>query len=273
MSNNPKLSIITINLNNNEGLEKTLQSLFNKQDNHDFESIVIDGESADGSIDTIKKYKEKISYWVSEPDKGIYHAMNKGILQANGEYLLFLNSGDYLADNILQSIYQYLGTTDIVYGNITATVQNKPILWTYPSKLSAAYLIQRSLGHPASFIKKDLFKGNLYDENYNIISDWIFFFKSIIMNNCTTRYVNINVCTFDTCGISSNEVKVKEEKERFLTSYFPPLLYEALIKYVAYDKFNLNDIILQIGKSHRYQKRIRPFILLSYKLNRLFSKH
>ena len=86
-----KLSIITINLNNAAGLRKTIQSVVN-QTYIDFEYIIIDGFSSDGSIEVIKEYADRINYWVSEPDRGIYNAMNKGILKTSGEYIHFLNS-------------------------------------------------------------------------------------------------------------------------------------------------------------------------------------
>ena len=93
-----KFSIITINYNNCEGLRRTIESVVN-QTCHDFEYIIIDGGSTDGSVDVIKQYADQIDYWVSEPDKGIYNAMNKGVAVAKGEYCLFLNSGDSLHNN------------------------------------------------------------------------------------------------------------------------------------------------------------------------------
>ena len=92
----PQLSIITINRNDAKGLEHTLKSVWKMQTFKDFEHIIIDGASCDGSVDVIKKYATKLAYWISEPDKGVYNAMNKGIVKAQGEYLLFLNSGDWL---------------------------------------------------------------------------------------------------------------------------------------------------------------------------------
>src|SRR4051812_22804100 len=94
----PRLSIITINYNNVSGLRKTVESVVN-QTSQDFEYIVIDGGSTDGSVDVLKQYAKKIKYWISEPDKGIYNAQNKGILKATGEYCHFINSGDYLVKN------------------------------------------------------------------------------------------------------------------------------------------------------------------------------
>ena len=113
---NPKLSIITINLNNAAGLRKTIESVVN-QTFTDYEYLIIDGGSTDGSVEVIKEFADKITYWVSEPDKGIYNAMNKGILKARGEYLQFLNSGDWLVDNeVLFRVFSLNHFEDILYG-------------------------------------------------------------------------------------------------------------------------------------------------------------
>jgi len=111
----PKLSIITVNLNNAEGLRKTIESVVT-QTFTDFEYIIIDGGSTDGSVEIIKLYADKITYWVSEPDKGIYNGMNKGIMVAKGEYCQFLNSGDWLVnENVLKEVF---ADVDIVYGDL-----------------------------------------------------------------------------------------------------------------------------------------------------------
>ena len=93
----PKFSIITVNYNNLEGLKKTVESVKN-QTYQKFEYIVIDGGSYDGSLEFIKDNESLLDYWVSEPDSGVYQAMNKGIEKATGEYLLFLNSGDHFCN-------------------------------------------------------------------------------------------------------------------------------------------------------------------------------
>jgi glycosyltransferase involved in cell wall biosynthesis len=114
----PKLSIITINYNNVKGLEKTINSVVNQSYN-DFEYIIIDGGSTDGSVDIIKKHENKIVFWVSEPDNGIYDALNKGVKHSNGEYLLFLNGDDCLIDDaILQKISYHLEFKDLIYFDI-----------------------------------------------------------------------------------------------------------------------------------------------------------
>ena len=114
----PTLTIITINLNNSIGLRKTIESVISQTYN-DFEYLIIDGGSIDGSVDVIKEYADRISYWFSEPDKGIYNAMNKGILKAKGQYLQFLNSGDYLVNkNVIENVFHELPDCDLLYGNI-----------------------------------------------------------------------------------------------------------------------------------------------------------
>ena len=102
-----KISIITINLNNVSGLENTLSSV-RAQTFRDFEQIVVDGGSSDGSVDVIRANSDWIAQWISEPDSGIYNAMNKGVRMASGDYLLFLNSGDCLASpKVLENVFQH----------------------------------------------------------------------------------------------------------------------------------------------------------------------
>ena len=115
-----KISIITINFNNSKGLVQTLDSVA-QQTYNNYEHIIIDGASTDGSKSIIEQYKNKnphVTYWVSEKDEGIYNAMNKGITHAQGQYLLFLNSGDYIEPNILEQAATSLTGTDIIYGNL-----------------------------------------------------------------------------------------------------------------------------------------------------------
>lgn len=150
----PKISLITINLNDVKGIERTLKSVWDNQTYTDFEHIVIDGGSTDGSVDVIKRYADKLAYWVSEPDKGIYNAMNKGILKAKGEYLLFINGGDWLAPNILSEVFKNSYTEDIVYGNFTYVKGDGTLIpKIYKSPLTYIDLLMYSIGHPASFIK------------------------------------------------------------------------------------------------------------------------
>lgn len=208
---NRKVSIITVNLNNNEGLKKTIESVVNQTSFENIEYIVIDGGSTDGSLEIIEKYKDKLSYYVSEKDNGIYDGMNKGIRIATGDYCLFLNSGDYLwENNVIERILPQL-TEDIVYGDLMLNGKTRKI---YQNKIDVEYFGYESLPHPASFIRAKYLKENEYDTNYKIISDWIFFRKSIAIGR-TYKHVDIIVSDFQLGGTSSNVKKVNKEKEKY----------------------------------------------------------
>ena len=132
-SNIPKISIITVNYNNLEGLQRTFNSVFN-QTWKEFEYVVIDGGSTDGSKELIEKYNDKIDYWVSESDNGIYNAMNKGIKKAKGEYLLFLNSGDNLFNHtVLEENHSVIKEMDLIYFNLEFKRNNFSEVRTYPN--------------------------------------------------------------------------------------------------------------------------------------------
>ena len=182
-----KLSIITINLNNADGLRKTIESVI-LQTISDFEYIVIDGASTDGSVDIIKQYSDKITYWISEPDNGVYNAMNKGILKATGDYCLFLNSGDEFSSNksLIKFNFFFDLNIDILYGDLTVKNGIEEYYKTYPDKLTFKYFRSDTLPHPASFIKRKLFHDIcMFDEKLKICSDWEFFVIAICLRNCS----------------------------------------------------------------------------------------
>lgn len=204
MKNNIKLSIITINYNNRDGLRKTIESVVG-QTFRDFEYIVIDGGSTDGSVVIIKEYADRIDYWVSEKDKGIYNAMNKGALAARGEYTLFLNSGDSLLDNsVLSHVFENNLFADIVCGNI---ISDKGGTMFAPEMVTMEYFILGCLPHPSSLIRRKLFDIHPYDENFKIAGDWEFFLYHLIVGNVTYQHIVVNITLFDTTGISSSTNK------------------------------------------------------------------
>ena len=180
-----KLSIITINLNNSKGLVDTLSSVSNLIYSN-FEHIVIDGGSTDDSVKQIEKYVINAKYrvkWLSEKDKGIYNAMNKGIVIAEGEYCQFLNAGDVYASNIdLNSIIESTVhlNVEIIYGNMLKVMprkiyRDKGLAGRKPSMLE---FYTGTINHSSSFIKRDLFhKFGYYDESYSIVSDWKWFLE------------------------------------------------------------------------------------------------
>jgi len=223
-----KLSIITVNRNNAIGLRKTLESV-SRQNSTDFEYLIIDGASNDESLDIIKEYSDKINYWISEPDSGIYNAMNKGILKAQGEYLLFLNSGDWLADqNVLNDLLQSDYDEDFISGDINYFFNEKNIVYKESidsENMSFDYFIYDNLPHQATFIKRKLFKTyDLYNEKNNIISDFEFNFKCVVVNNCSYRHIKRLISYYDMSGLSSQEEwrKIEKiEKNKIFNSYLP----------------------------------------------------
>ena len=241
-----KLSVITINRNNADSLDKTIQSVIN-QSYKDFEYIVIDGNSTDHSIDIIKKYNSNINYWVSETDKGIYNAMNKGIAKANGNYVLFLNSGDYLVNNnVLKSVFEKQQTADIIYGNMQIDWRNGKISsGKMPDKITFKQMYIDTLWHPVSFIKKTLFdKYGLYNETYKIVADYDFFFKVIIINNVTTYHVNLDIAMYNLNGLSSlpeNKALEQAERKKVIESYLPQSIIDFAIDTIVPDKLSIFD--------------------------------
>ena len=199
-----KLSIITINLNNREGLQKTIESVIS-QTFRDFEWIVIDGGSTDGSAELIKQYAAHFAYWVSESDKGIYNAMNKGIRQAKGEWLQFLNSGDQLyEETTLQKVFAKEYNADVIYGNAKGINKNGSITdRILPDILAYSYLYGGwSISHQASYFKRNLFDNNLYNERFRIVSDCEYCLN-LILRGCRFEHINQYVVWYDNNGISS----------------------------------------------------------------------
>lgn len=233
------------------------------QNHIDFEYIIIDGGSTDNSVDVINKYSDKIDYWVSEPDNGIYNAMNKGIQQAHGEYLLFLNSGDeLLRPESLSSIKDILMEEDIIYTNLIIKDSQSEYVRKYPEKLSFNYFLTDSLPHPATFIKKSLFdQRGYYDEDLKICSDWAFFINAICKYNATYKYYDTNLSVFYFDGISSSiehSALILSERNMILQRDFP--LYVSIIdevKEARLLKLHLkNSRLLKIARKLGFLKQL-----------------
>jgi len=271
-----KLSIITINYNNAEGLERTLNSVLN-QTYWEIEHIIVDGASTDNSVKVIKEYVRKVEsgesriksvIWSSEPDKGIYHAMNKGIRKASGEYIQILNSGDTLAaDDVTERMMDAMrlkiedcrlkneNGISILYGNMLKSYDGKKIInrdtcgngmYTPESFL---YFYKGTLNHDCAYIRRDLFeKHGLYNEQMKICSDWEWYVRAIVLGGEKPVYTNIDVTIFDMNGVSESYGKnaelIKKERCEYLEKIlpatvlhdydmfaFPVLQYQRLKKY------------------------------------------
>ncbi|MEO8533824.1 MAG: glycosyltransferase family 2 protein [Flavobacterium sp.] len=217
----PFLSVITINFNDASGLNKTIESVVN-QSFKDIEYIIIDGGSKDGSVSVIEEYKDKISYWVSEPDKGIFNAMNKGIKAATGEYLLFLNSGDFLngTDSLNDFIKHNDFQGDIIYGDYKFKEGEK----IYPDYLTPLFFVRTSLPHQSTMFRREVFdKMGMYNEEYKIVSDRDFYIKCFLSNQFTFQHIRHSLTVFDLEGLSNNaqqEEKHKWEKEKMFQDHY-----------------------------------------------------
>lgn len=234
-----KLSIITINYNDAEGLRKTLDSVL-MQSYTAIEHCIVDGASSDQSVEVIEEYYDRATAkgitvkWVSEPDSGIYNAMNKGIRMASGEYLQFLNSGDRLysedvTERMLQSITPGFS---IFSGDMQLEKDGKKEIWrgARTEDIRFTTLYKGSINHSPSYIKRSLFeKYGYYDESLKIVSDWKFFLECIVFHNEPIKLVNIPITVFDLNGVSSINLEARcVERERVLNSLMPKLLLDDL---------------------------------------------
>ena len=230
------LTIITINFNNAIGLGKTLNSVAS-QTCKDFEHVIVDGGSTDGGVEMIRWYSLGLGNrvkWISEPDKGIYNAMNKGIRLANGDYLQFLNSGDCLvSDDVTDKMLKVLKRNDypsILYGNMLKEMPNSIIRdkCFAGKEMTLLGFYVGTLNHSPSYIRKDLFdKYGLYDESLKIVSDWKWFLQAIVLGEEKPVYTGIDVTLFNMCGISeTNKELNNSERKKVLDELIPQAILE-----------------------------------------------
>lgn len=253
-----KLSIITITRNDLKGLRVTAESV-RSQTFSDFEWLVIDGASTDGTADYLREHAEWFSYWCSEPDKGIYNGMNKGIAQAKGEYLLFLNSADALCEaDTLTRVFAEPIDADVLYGDAWFLFTHKPHeLFTYPDRLSLYYLHKNSINHQAAFIRRTLLAERGYDESYHIAADWKRFVE---LNHEGRKFVHLPfaVSLYDAQGISSVNVEDSlKERDRAFSEIYPQDINEILRELSSYDNKPCRQTRDYCEKSRLYRRLIR----------------
>jgi len=253
-----KISIITVNRNNAAGLKKTITSVI-AQTYTNFEFIIIDGASTDNGVEVIREYADRLAYWISEPDNGTYHAMNKGVKVSKGEYCFFLNSGDFLIDNkVFEKIFSHNINSDIVSGNVLKVrANNKFRRVSSPNSISLHKLCIRSLPHQATLIKKSLFDEiGYYTESYKIASDWEFFLKALVVFEKSYQHLDMDFSYFTMDGISSMEESsqlAREESTECLKLIFPKLA-DDLIDYRYFYNSNFGQIVTQLKKKEKLYK-------------------
>lgn len=230
-----KLSIITIAKDNLDGLCNTMASVAN-QTWRDFEYIIVDGASTDGSVEAIKQFEQDneksaqpiVLKWVSEPDKGIYNAMNKGTLMAEGEYCLYLNSGDCLYEaDTLQKSFALNKNYDIFWGKMlfVSSDGSKDIRCTDRIDLDPFMLFLQTIPHQSCFIKRSvLLEENMYDEKYRIVSDHKLLYKTVVVDKRPSAFIDVLVSVMDGNGISSNLELCRREDDALFCEFFPSWL-------------------------------------------------
>ena len=264
-----KYSIITVNYNNKEGLRRTIESVIH-QTFSNYEFIIIDGGSTDGSADILKEYDELITYWVSEKDKGIYNAMNKGIAKATGDYLNFMNSGDcFYASDVLEKVSNYQYDADFIVGKDYHYNEkiNKGHVSIQPPRTTMIHFFMATLDHQSTFIKRELFYNSPYDENHRLVSDWIFFIEKIVKDNKQVQFIPDIVCRREEGGLSEQQGdKNREEINDYLHKILPNGVYQ---DYASLAKLDKNSIykLFSICEDRRMKKLLTYAIKIISKLH------
>ena len=235
-----KISVITINYNDRDGLAKTMESVLSQTARLgvDYEYIVVDGGSSDGSAEVMAQYADKLAYGVSEPDGGIFNAMNKGIKAASGDYLNFMNAGDYFAaPDVLERVVKKLDGKDFYIGH-QQNLKPHAHLIKAPRRISACSLVVQPLPHQATFIRSALLKARGYNEQFKVIADWEQMVVEVLVNNRTYERLDFVVACFDTTGLSAragHDGRYEEERQRMLRETFSPRIIEVLVGRSRFD--------------------------------------
>ena len=263
-----KLSIITINRNNAAGLEKTMRSVL-CQTCKDFEYVVVDGASTDDSVDVIKRMIGQVVEpseapavkWLSEPDKGIYNAMNKGIRMAAGDYIQILNSADCLCDEfVVEKMFKALDDSkypSLLYGNMIKVASEGRIIGRSGRvEYSLRQYYSSTMNHDCCYIKRSLFdEYGLYDESLKIVSDWKWFLQAIGLGNVKPVYTDLDVTLFDANGISETNLELRNrERRQVLESEMPRAVL------ADYDKHAFDMVQMDRLRRHGWAYKMTWFL-------------
>ena len=249
----PVISIITVVYNGEAHLEQTIESVIS-QDYPNFEYIIVDGGSQDQTLEIVKRHQSQIDYWISEPDKGIYNAMNKGIALAKGEIIGILNSDDYYQENTVSKVVECFAKTkaDIVHGNVDRLneIKGKKYFITVTPNLERLNQTM-TINHPACFVKKKVYKKiGGFDESFRLAADYEFLLRAY-KQNCQFHHLDQSLTVFRIGGESSIGCDSLKETHRLSEKHN-----------TGYQ----NQIKLQLYKC--YLKA--PFRALLYSLTKLF---
>ncbi|MEX2411114.1 MAG: glycosyltransferase family 2 protein [Candidatus Paceibacterota bacterium] len=216
---NPLISIITVTYNSEKYLEGTIKSIVS-QSCDNIEYIIIDGGSTDKTIEIINNNLDTISYWTSEPDEGIYDAMNKGIEVANGEIIGIINSDDWLEPDALENVLKISeNITDdqfLIHGNIATIDKNGNFVGNrYPKKFPLYHLFSTPFKHPATFVSRSVYENiGLYAEDCGLAADYDFMLR-VINNRIKTIHLDKVLTNVRLVGISTGGKQNASFKQLF----------------------------------------------------------
>lgn len=254
-----KLSVITINYNNYEGLERTIKSVV-AQSCKEFEYVVVDGGSTDGGAELLSKYSDFIDKGVSEQDGGLYAAINKGARMASGEYCLFLNSGDtFFSENTVQELYSCCLEADFIEGKIMTV---KGIHTPYDNYTLNTYIYESNNYHQASLIRRTMILDRPYDEKLKVAADLKFNINNIVIHGCSFSTVPVIISNYEPGGRSST-IKHHEEIDSIFKELIPERIWDDYKTNAIYYEFPtkyFSKIIRKIANSKIF---IRIYTLLS----------
>ena len=218
--NEIKVSIVTVCFNEIDDIEKTIKSVLS-QNYCNIEYIVIDGGSDDGTLDIIKKYSDRIHLFVSEPDNGIYDAMNKGIEYSSGDLIGFMNAGDYYDEGAISAVVDMYkkSKSDVIYGNVTRLGgKNEQVI--YDSIKLENYYLRNQIIHQAIFVKTSLMKKRGFNTIYGVLADYDFFLN-LFYEGKEFTFLNYRICFYKGGGISeTNEFQSITERKQIQMTLF-----------------------------------------------------
>ena len=269
-----KLSIITINWNNREGLRQTMDNVLAQTARDQFEYIVVDGGADDGSGEMLKQeFDGKVDKWTSQPIKPIYRKMNMGVEMATGDYCLFLNSGDALNDpDVVKDMLPHLDKShDLVIGNIIEGTHRTRV----PEDITYLWMYKASIPHSAAFISREQLVKHPYDEDLVIVSDWKFFLQVLILDNASYKLVDRDISYFDQTGISSTRpLQVEAERKKVLDELIPPRIpldYLQFTQGSGYQNTDYDRFYIKMRK-YRYGKVMYKLNILAMRFIAIFRK-
>lgn len=277
-----KISIITVCFNDLEGLKRTLTSI-DRLECTDYELIIQDGGSTDGSVKYAEEWKSEHEDFLKENgirvnlestrDGGVFYGMNKAVEYAEGDYCIFMNSGDSFYDKFVLNNFLAVNPTADIYTGIAASHKNNKVEPWYPFAKNAVNLLSfwenGSLSHQSSFIKTSLMKKNLYDTKFRIGADTKFFMKTLLLDHVSYQPLYFMVSNFMSDGMSSDPQKATEERNAIMVDLFGKEVFQEIKKLT---KSDWNHVIKQVDGNSKLGKLVAKVVLLMLTVRKSFLK-